>query len=47
MLDSNGAQSRHAITVPFTRDHCTTEQIAARLAEDSTGLRFDWMEYAK
>ena len=47
MLNGRGEQSKHAVTVPFTRDHGTTEQVAARLAEDSTGLRFDWMEYAK
>lgn len=47
MLNNKNEQSKHLISVPFVRDHYTTEQSAARLAEDSTGLVFDWMEYAK
>ena len=47
MLNAEGVQSKHNITVPFNGNHSATEQKAARLAEDTTGLRFDWMEYAK
>lgn len=47
MLNMAGGQTRHLVTVPFCRDAWTTEQNAARTAEDITGLAFDWMEYAQ
>jgi len=47
MIDSAGNQSKHQVTIPFNRDPWTTQQQAARLAEDTTGLRFDWVCYAK
>ena len=47
MLDSAGNQSTHQVSLPFNRNHCTTEQQAARIAEDTTGLRFDWMCYTR
>jgi len=46
MLDGQGNQSKHSIKVAFRQSHYVTEQDAVRFAEDSLGLRFDWMAYA-
>ena len=47
MLDSAGNQSQHQVALPFNQDPWTTQQQAVCIAEDTTGLRFDWMYYAK